>query len=98
MMICMDHHDTFSPLHMMIPIAFILLHSISLVAPSSSSHFTHCLHHQPWVIPQSFAPTPKAYPSHNHVRMFLVMVVSLIRSRNKFNMLANIIHHTHASC
>ncbi len=96
MMICMDHHDTSPPLHPTIPITCILLHSISLVAFSSSSHFTHCLHHQPQVIPQSSVPTWRAYPSHNHVRMFLVMVVSLIRSRNKFNTSPSIMHHTHS--
>ncbi len=95
MMICMEHHDTFPTLHPMIPIAFMLLHSIFLVTPSSSSHFTHCLHHQQQVIPQSSVPTPRVYPSHNHVRMFLVMVVSLIHSRNKFNTSPNIMHHTH---
>jgi hypothetical protein len=64
MMTCMDCHETSPPPHLMIPTAFILFHPIFLVAPSSSSHFTPCLPHQPWAILQSYVPTPSAYPSH----------------------------------
>jgi hypothetical protein len=64
MMICMDYHETFLPLHLMIPTTSTLFHPVSLVAPSSSSHFTSWLPHQPHVIPQSYILTPRAYPSH----------------------------------
>jgi len=64
MMICMDYHETFVPFHLMIPIASILFHPISLITASLSSHFTSCLPHQPRAIPQSFIFTLGAYPSH----------------------------------
>jgi hypothetical protein len=63
-MSCMDCQKTSLPLHSMIPTTFILLHPVSLVAISSFSHFTPCLLHQPWVIPQSSISTLDAYPSH----------------------------------
>jgi len=43
MMTCMDSHETSPPLHWMIPITFTLLHPVSLIAHSLSSHFTPCL-------------------------------------------------------
>jgi hypothetical protein len=64
MMTCMDYHETSLPPHLMIPIASILFHLVSLVAPNLPSHFTSYLPHRPWIIPQSFIPTPMAYPSH----------------------------------
>jgi hypothetical protein len=65
MMICMDYHGMFMPLHLMIPIRSTLLHLVSSTTFSSSSHFTPWLPHQPRAILQSFAPTLGAYPSHN---------------------------------
>jgi hypothetical protein len=44
-MTCMDYHDTSPPLHLMIPNASTLLHLISLVTPSSSTHSTPFLPH-----------------------------------------------------
>jgi hypothetical protein len=63
-MTCMDHHDTFPPLHPMIPSVFTLRHPISSVTPSSSTHSTPFLPHQPWAIPQSPILTLGAHPSH----------------------------------
>jgi hypothetical protein len=67
MMTCVDYHDTFLPLHHMIPTTFTLPHLIFSIAPSSSSHFTSCLPHQPWVILQSSVHTQGAYPSHKQL-------------------------------
>jgi len=64
MMTYIDHHETFLPPHLMIHITSTLLHPISSLAPNLSSHFTPCLFHQPWTIPQSFIHTLGAYPSH----------------------------------
>ncbi len=64
MMIYMDYHETSLPPHLMIHTAFTLLHLISLITPSLSSHSTSCLLHQPQAIPQSSILTPRAYPSH----------------------------------
>jgi hypothetical protein len=63
-MICMDHHDTSSPLHLIIPSASILPHQVSLVILNSSTHSTASLPHQPWVIPQSPIITLRAHQSH----------------------------------
>ncbi len=63
-MICIDHHETFPSPHPMIHITSTLPHQVSSIAPNLSSHFTPCLLHQPWAIPQSFIPTLGAYPSH----------------------------------
>jgi hypothetical protein len=42
MMTCVDYHETFLPLHQMIPTASILLHPFFSIAPNSFSHFTFC--------------------------------------------------------
>jgi hypothetical protein len=60
----MDYHETSLPLHVMIPTTSTLFHPVSLVTPSSSSHFTSWLPHQSHVILQSSILTPRAYPSH----------------------------------
>jgi hypothetical protein len=64
MMTCVDYHETFMSFHQMIPTTFILPHPVFSIAPSSSSHFTFCLVHQPRVILQSSVHTQCAYPSH----------------------------------
>ncbi len=60
----MDYHETSPPLHPMIPTKFTLLHQVSSVAFSLSSHFTPSLLHQPQAIPQSSVYTLGAHPSH----------------------------------
>jgi hypothetical protein len=64
MMTYMDCYENSPPLHLMIPIAFILLHLVSLVASNLSSHFTPFLPHQPHVILQYSIPTLGVQPSH----------------------------------
>jgi hypothetical protein len=50
-MIHMDHHNTSPPPHSMIPNASILPHPVFSVTPSSFTHFTPSLPHQPRAIP-----------------------------------------------
>jgi hypothetical protein len=57
-MTCIDHRDIFALS------LYDSHHKVFSVAPSSSSHFTPYLFHQPWSILQSFVPTLGAYPPH----------------------------------
>lgn len=63
MMICMNCHDTFLALHLMIAIAFTLPCLVSSITPSLFTHSPIFLLHQPRVILQSFVPTSRAHPS-----------------------------------
>jgi hypothetical protein len=74
-MTCMDCFDTSPPPHPMIPNTFILPHLIFSITPSLSTHFTPFLPHWPWVNLQSSILTPRAHPSINSVRVFLVLIV-----------------------
>jgi hypothetical protein len=64
MIIYMDYYETSPPPHLMIPTASTLLHLVSLVAFSLSSHFTPCLPHQPRAIVQICYTYIGSHPSH----------------------------------
>jgi hypothetical protein len=88
----MDCHDTSSSFHPMIPSASTLLHLVSLVTFSSSTHSTPFLLHKPWVIPQSFIPTLGAHPSHQEC-----LCVPCFDCGHLYVTKAGLAHH-HTSC
>jgi hypothetical protein len=63
-MTCMNHHDISLPPHLMIPNTYTLPHLVSSIAPSSSTHSSLSLLHQPRAIPYSSIPRPRAHQSH----------------------------------
>jgi hypothetical protein len=73
----MDHHDTFSVPHVMIPNTFTLSHPISSITPSSFTHSTFFLPHQSQAILQSSTLTSKAHPSHQQCLCFLKIIFLL---------------------